>query len=295
MPRNSIPSTVVGLLVLVAGWAVYHYELVSEVAAGRLLLLALLAAVCGGSIWPRLVRAHDPRARAMLVLLGVAWCFGVGYEPLRVAFPTAAVGEAQLPTPEGEFDTTIAAPDGACELLVSGRLADDAQTHAVYQLDVGGENTPVSGRFERVFYRAKGRRRIVRGVQTVERTENLHRLERRCQTSLAVGLRKLPEALDGPLTIEVHRARLRPELPLACAILALVAAVFIDRRTESEGIPLAYAVAVTLVFSLDFPVEATPHRMVGPALGASLLAMILGIPAAWMLSRLLAGSASHGR
>ena len=189
---------------------------------------------------------------------------------------------------------------GPYELVVSGRFkqAGTAEAEASYNVEVEGNGKDdVAGEIKRSTHHYRTGRRGATTASLEERTESVHRLDHVMGGTLTVSADAIDDQLDNGLTVGVRAAGPRREIFWVLGALAMLLGLILDSRLaidirdedrkvrgpKRDVTYLGAATAVMLVFAINFPMEATPHSLVRAAIGAFLLALIVGGVGGWLL------------
>jgi hypothetical protein len=295
------------ILALIVAYLAYDRGMIPEGTAG----LVVVGLIIGGTIvtvgFPLFEQFEKrPQKLAFGVFLGL-WALGAGYPALRRAFPSKALGDPvhvayckSYKNPIEHKDctdqalvgsVTLPAGGGPYEISVSGELKGQSEVESHYHLTFAGadgKSEELDGTLSRTFVHQRTSRRGSGGsMQKQERTENAHRLSSAITgPTVKVTADGLDEdALESGLQVTFHNAGPDPRLFLIATVLCLLIAVFLDYKLAAPKVKtyLATGVGLTLVFAWYYPVEATPHNLVRPAI-AALVAGCGGALGGWLLS-----------
>jgi hypothetical protein len=291
------PLGVIFLLILAV--VIYKFDLISETVAGVLLALGVIGGTMASGALPAWPLVRKPGERAMFFAMIALWLVGTGYPALRVALPGRVLAEGHLTT-QSPSATLKTDSDGPYALTVSGRFkqagASDAEATYTIKAEGGGATDEVSDRLERKRVSVRVGRRGGTSTQLQEHTEKSHRLPGVRGSEVKLTADGVDDQLEEGLTIALRSGGPSPLLFTALAVLALLLALVLDSKlvdpatltgkSKSKGVRtyLTAAVAVALVFSLNYPAEATPHSVVRPAVGALALGLLAGGIGGWLLS-----------
>jgi hypothetical protein len=291
------PLGVIFLLVLAV--VIYKFDLISETVAGALLALGVIGGTVASGALPAWPLVRKPGERLMFFAMLAMWLVGTGYPSLRVALPGRILAEGHLTT-ERPSATLKVDSQGPYELTVSGHFkqagASDAEATYTIKAEGGGVTDEVSDRLERKRVSVRVGRRGGTSTQLQERTEMNHRLPGVRGGEVKLTADGVDDQLEEGLAVALRSGGPSPLLFVALAVLALLLALVLDAtlvdpatltgKSKSKGVRsyLTAAVAVALVFSLEYPAEATPHSVVRPAVGALALGLLVGGIGGWLLS-----------
>jgi hypothetical protein len=284
------------LLLLAIAYALYNFDVVGEQTAGALAVLAaVVGAIAAGVLpaWP-LIRA--PWQRALLVTGTLAALGGMLYPPLRVAIPGHTLATGTL-TADKPTLTLTTGQSGPYEVTASGHFKDagrgDAEvSYTLKASDNGGGSDEVSGEIARKQVTIRSRKGQSSSVQ--EHNEDTTSLPHVRGPEVTITGDANYEQLESGLKLELrHGGSLPRALPLALALLALLIAVVLDTRLVEPKLPgkqkqksakshLTACFAIAFVFALSYPLEATPHKLVKPAVSSLLLALLGGL-GGWLI------------
>jgi len=281
------------ILLCAAAYILYKFDLISESRAG----FFAVALIVGGAIWaavtpawPR-VQTRSPAAKALFILMVLLWSAGAGYPALRAATPPAPYAEAVL-TPQ-QLTAKLKTPSaGPYEVVVSGHFkpgASEAEAGYDIKAEGGGGSDEVTGTLERKMQRVRVSRRGGTSTSVHEVTEQTHRVPHVRGNEVVVSTESVDDSqLEGGLLVEVRAGGLDPTIFLVLGALALVLALGFDGKLYDPKLKdktfLGVAAAVTYVFSIAFPMTATPHSLVRPAVGSLVAALGIGGIGGWLLT-----------
>lgn len=306
-PRKRAPSTIglwfeeawegwlkplggIGLLAI--AYLLYKFDLVPETIAGAALVLIIVVGSIAVAALPAWGRVKTPGTRALFITFVALWAVGTGYPSLRSALPPRTQAEVKLTASalsgKAHVETT-----GPLELTVSGHFKGAAMAEAdanyTITVDSPGGHDEVSGTLKRALVRYRAGRRGGTSTAIQERTEELHRLAN-ARGDLTLSTDGIDDKLEGGLTIDVRSAGLNPIIFLLLGGLALLLALIFDARLADPKAKvktyLTAGVAVCYVFAIHYPSEATPSSLVRPAVGALVLALLIGGLGGWLLGAL---------
>ena len=287
-----------GIGLILIAYALYKFDLVSENLAGA----ALVTIVIVGSIvvtgWPAWGLVRSSAARAAFFALLALWLGATVYPSVRAAIPPKTLAEGKLTANIPAIKLHVGT-DKPLELIVSGRLKGqaNAEADANYSIKVDGQqgSDEIDGTLKRELRQFRAGRRGGMATSVMERTENAHRLPT-ARGDLTLTTDGIDEKLEDGLMVSVRPAGPSPTIFYVLGALAILLALGLDARlvdpkTKAKSY-LAAGAAFAFVFSVHFPDEATPHALVRPALGAALVAVLIGALGGWVLgaaARLLFG------
>jgi hypothetical protein len=288
-----------GLIILLAiGYLLYRFDLIGERLAGGILVLAIVAGAIGTGVLPAIPMARAPWQRALLATLSVLALAACLYPSLHAAVPSATLAEATL-MPDKLSATLGTGRAGPYEVTVSGHLKASGRqegeaTYSLTATDTAGGSDEVSGAIKRAYVTIRSRKGSSSSLQ--ERNENTHRLPHVRGAQVTVTANGIDEELDGGLTVALRHGGLDPIIFIVLGALALLMALVLDTRlVDLKGKARSYltpTVAIAYAFALYYPVEATPHAVVRPAVSAFLFALVVGGASGWLvgtIARLLFG------
>ncbi|MEO6950373.1 MAG: hypothetical protein ABI321_01065 [Polyangia bacterium] len=288
------------IIVAAVGYALYKFEIIGERFTGMALVLSVIFGVLLSGWLPALKPARRGTNR-MLLWLVLAFSLGGSLFPtLHMALSPAALASAQLTTAQPKATLTTDS-EGPYELVVSGAFKDDGQqeVEASYTVTVEGNGKEeVSDDIKRSVHRYKTSRKGGTSTSMEERTETIHRLEHVSGHSIVVSTDGIDDKLDGSLTVGIRAAGPRREIFWTLSILAILLGLVLDvriaadmreedrkaRGPKRESTYLTVVTAIVFVFSIDFPMEATPHTLVRSAVGAFFLGLLAGGAGGWVLA-----------
>jgi hypothetical protein len=281
----------IGLIGLIGvAYLLYKFDLVSEAVAGAALVLLIVIGTIAATALPAWSLARTSAMKALFVTFVAIWAVSVGYPSLRAAIPPRALAEVHLAPGQLSAKAPID-PHHSLELTVSGRFKHVGmqEAEAGYSLTVagGGASDEVSGSLKRslVHYRAGRRGGTTSAIS--EHTENKHRLPTVRGGELSITADAIDEQLDDGLAISVRPGGPNPIIFIVLSVVALLFGIGFDARLQDGKSKvktyLAAGVGVTLVFAVNFPGDATPHSLVRPAVGAVVLALLIGGLGGWVL------------
>ena len=288
------------LVVAVAAYVLYHFDLVSERLAGGTLIVVIVAGVVGMGVVPALPLTRTGTQRVMVALVAVLAVIGAGWPTLRIALDPKPLAAARFTADQTKV-TVQTGSDGPYEFVVSGRFrqAGTGDVEASYNIKVEGTGTElVQGALKRSTHRYRTSRRGGTSASLEEHTELVHRVNGVSGGTLTLSVDGVDEQLNGELDVAVRAAGPRPEIFWGLCGLALLIRLILDSRMgvevkeedrvvrgpKREQTYLTVVAAMMLVFSINFPMEATPRSLVRAAVGAFFLALLAGGAGGWLLA-----------
>jgi hypothetical protein len=219
---------------------------------------------------------------------------------MRLAFVAKPLATARF-SPNMLKTTVQTGADGPYEVVVSGHFKQPsaADVEASYSLKVVGQGEAnVTGEIKRSTHRYRTGRRGGTSTSLEERTEAIHRVEGVRGSELTISTEGIDEQLDGNLEVSIRPAGPRPEIFWGLGALAILFGLILDARLSNEireedrkvrgpkreQSYLTVVTAMLLVFSINFPMEATPHALVRAAVGAFVLALLVGGAGGWLIA-----------
>lgn len=287
-----------GVIVLLAiGYLLYKFDIIGERTAGVLAIcaVALGAIVTGVLVALPLTRA--PWQRAMVLTAAAAALVATLYPTLRIAVPGEPLAEGMMTTDRPSVTLTTGR-SGPYDLMVSAHFKDSGRSdedasYTIKATDNSGGSDEITGDISRtneVFRSRKGSTTAL-----AERTEQRYRLPDVRGATVKLTTDGVDEKLDG-LAVTLLKGGLPPVVFIILGALALAMGLVLDTRlVDTKGKQKSYltaTLAIAFVFALEFPKEATTHRLVGPAVSEFLFALVVGGLAGWAaggLARLLFG------
>lgn len=286
------------MILLVIGYALYKFEIVSEHVAGVVAVLAVvIGAIVVGAL-PALPLARAPWQRALLGTMVVAALGGMVYPAVRAAVPGRSYAEAAL-TSDKQSATLATGASGPYELLVSGHFkeAGRSDAEANYNLKVSdnsGGSADVSGQIARKLITIRSRKGSSSSVQ--EQNEEKHRLGNVRGPQVTITADGVDEQLEGGLTVALRAGGLDPVVFIVLGALAIALGLMLDTRlVDLKGKQKSYLTAATAIafcFSMYYWREATPSRLVKTAVSALLFGVVVGGIGGWAvggIARLMFG------
>jgi hypothetical protein len=282
------------LLLCLAAYLLYKFDMLNERFAG----LGLVVLILGGSLtaatqpaW-QMLQGKKSIERALFGLMVGAWALGAGYPSLRAVWPQPPLATIQLHAPNLLTNVADTKSTGPYEVTVAGHFrqqgAADAEASYNLTFTADGVNEDVSGTLSRSQMHLRTSRRGGTVTTVAERTEKTHRLAQIKGGRVTVSTPSLDDALsDEGLFVYIRQGGLDPIIPLALAALAVLLALFFDGRLADPKAKRTYlttAAGLALVFSIVLPRDATPSSLVRPAVGAGVLALLIGGLGGWLLS-----------
>ena len=288
------------IIVAGAGYGLYKADLIGERFTGTVLVLTAVVGVLLAGWVPALKPARRGTNRALLWAVVLLSLGGSLFPTLHMTISPAALASVQLTTAQPKATLTTDR-EGPYELVVSGAFKDAAQqeVEASYTILVEGNGKEeVSGDIKRAMHRYRTSRKGGTSVSMEERTETVHRLDHVSGHSIVVTTDGIDDKLDGTLTVGIRSAGPRREIFWTLSILAVLLALFLDARLATdireedrkfrgpkrELTYLTVVTAIVFVFSINFPLEATPHTLVRSAVGAFFLGLLAGGAGGWLLA-----------
>ncbi len=264
-------------------FALYKFELISESVSGAGVVLIVVLGAVGSSAWPAWRFVREPWQKSLFLVMSAIWLVSAAYPTLRVVLPRKVLAEAHL-TNSQKGATLDTHESGPYEISVSGHFKDergDADAGYLIKAEGGGGSDEVAGDLERKRATARAGRKGGTISYIQERTESSHRLETVKGGQIKLSIDDVDEKLEDGLTVAVQSAGLNPMIFLVLGALVILVALFFDvKLTDIKGKSaksyLAAGAAFTYAFALHFPMEATPHRVVRPAVGSMFLALLVG-------------------
>ena len=288
------------IIVLGLGYGAYKLDLIGERAAGVVLVTAVVLGLLAFGFFPgwRLARTSGDRmSMIVLCLLALA---GAGWPTLRVAWSPSPLASGQLTTEQPKIELQTGS-DGPYELMVSGRFkqAGASDAEASYTIEVSGDSgtDKVAGDIHRATHRYRTSRKGGTSASVEEHTDNVHRLNTVRGGKITVACDGIDDTLDHGLQVSVRPGGPRPEIFWVLSALAVLLGLLLDvrlvvdvreedrkvRAPRREGSYLTPATAMLLVFSVNYVFEATPSAVVRSAIGALVLALLLGGGGGWLV------------
>jgi len=274
-------------------YLVYKFDLISEGRAGLLAVVGVIGGAimtAAGMAWPR-VQEKTPGLRAGFIFMVVLWAAGTAYPSLRTALPPATLAEATLTAqaPSAKLKTPS---NGPYEVVVSGQLkpgGGEVDVNYDLKAEGGGGSDEVSGEITRKTVSIRVGRRGGTQSSVKEVNEQAHRLPHVRGNEVTLSAEGIDEQqLQGGLVVELRAAGLEPVIFWVMGGLAFLLALFFDARLTDPKVKektyLAVAVAITVVFSVRFPMVSTPHSLVRPAVDALIMGVLLGGIVGWLLT-----------
>jgi hypothetical protein len=289
-----------GVIFLCAvAYVLYKFDLISEGTAGALFVIGVVLGTLAAGALPAWPLCRTATHRGLLAALVALWALGTGYPAIRAALPPRAIAVVHLTTAQPSQKVQVGA-DGPYEIAASGRLKQigAAEVEARYALKVegGGHSDEVSGELKRALVHLRTSRRGGTSTSVQEHTEVAHRLPSVRGPELTISTDAIDESFEEGLEVAVRRAGPNPVIFFVLGGLAVLLALVLDvllplkpdakapKSKPATKTYLAAASGVALVFSIDFPTEGTPHSLVRPAVGALILALVVGGLGGWLLA-----------
>jgi hypothetical protein len=292
----------VGVIFLCAvAYVLYNFGLVGEGFAGVVAVALIILGSVFSTVMPawHILVDKPPAARALFVTFVAMWLVGTGYPALRTAMPPAPVAEGVLTAaaPSVKLKTNI---DGPYELTVSGGFkqpgVQEAEINYSVKAEGGGGSDEAPGTLKRSLMHLRASRRGGTTTTLHEQTELTHPLPHVRGNEVTLSTDSVDEQLAEGLHVAVRKAGPNPLLFLILGALAVLLAIGFDTRLYDPRSKtkvktyLAPAAGICLAFSLNFPIEATPHSLVRPAVGGLVFALFTGGLGGWLLSVLARGA-----
>ena len=288
------------IIVAGAGYGLYKADLIGERFTGTVLVLAVVVGVLLAGWVPALKPARRGTNRSLLWMVLVLSLAGSLFPTLHMTLSPAALASVQLTAAQPKATLTTDR-QGPYELVVSGAFKDGGQqeVEASYTVTVEGNGKEeVSGDIKRAMHRYRTSRKGGTSVSMEERTETIHRLDHVSGQTLVVSTDGIDDKLDGALTVGVRSAGPRREIFWTLSLLAVLLGLVLDARLATdireedrkfrgpkrEMTYLTVVTAIVFVFTINFPMEATPHTLVRTAVGAFFLGLLAGGAAGWILA-----------
>jgi hypothetical protein len=286
-----------GLVLLVAAYLAYNSGALPEQAAGRVALGLILGGAVFMAIEPALGRLTTPSSRYLLVGFGVVWLLAAIGPVFRTVFPSKVLAETTLGATKGSAAAVVNLEGGGAgpyEVAVSGHLRGTGEVDAAYEIEVvgAGDTTDrVQGDLKRTYFNQRVSRRGSGSVAVKqENTENVHRLSTARGPQLKVSGEVGSEMLEDGVHLTFRSAGPSPLVFLGLGLLLVIGALAFDYRMAApkhDRTHLSTATGFTLAFGAYFPMEATPHNLVRPAIAAVLVGLGLGALLVWVVSAIL--------
>jgi len=287
-----------GIVLVVALYFAYENRQaigLSERFFGVLALLAILGGALYSGAEGAFERLTTPRAKYLLGGFLVVWGAAAAYPPLRTALPGKTLQELHLAYDKDQLTAKALLPngeDGPYEISVGGNLksgpGDAESSYTLTFTGADGSSEEISGKIQRTFMRQRVSRKGTGSVAVrADRNENAHRLSKVHGPQLTVTADGADEQLEDGLFVTVRRGGPSPLLFFAIGALCVIVGVILDYKLlvpKKQRTHFSTATGFTLVFALYFPMEATPNRLVPPAVAAVLLALATGALGAWLIS-----------
>jgi hypothetical protein len=276
----------VGTLILAAiAFALYKFDLVGEGLAGAGLVLAVIGGALGSVALPAWPMVRTPAQKYLVIFVCAIAALGAGYPSLRAAVPPKALAEVRLTTAQPSATVKVAG-NGPYELTVGGSFKQaGGEAEATYTIKVNNSDE-VSGSIKRSLARLRTSRHDGTTTTVIERTENLHPLPTVRGSDLTFTTEGVDDQLAEGLVVDVRPAGPNPLYFIILGVLALVGALILDARlVDQKGKTKGYfavAVALCIVFGIDFPKGATPHSLVRPAVDSLVWALLVGALPGWI-------------
>jgi hypothetical protein len=288
------------IIILVIGYALYHFDLLSERVAGIGLVLAVVVGLVAAGVIPALPLTRRSSQRVMIVVLAALALAGAGWPTLRLAISPTPLATARF-SPNMLKTTVQTGADGPYEVIVSGHFKQPSagDVEASYALKLAGQGeAEISGQIKRSTHRYRTGRRGGTSTSLEERTEAIHRVDGVRGSQITISTDGIDDQLDGNLEVSIRSAGPRSEIFWALAGLAVLLGLILDARLSNEireedrkvrgpkreQSYLTVVTAMLLVFAINFPMEATPHALVRAAVGAFFLALLVGGAGGWLVA-----------
>jgi len=286
-----------GLVLVVVAYFAYTSHFMPEEAAGRIVLVLILGGAIYAGVEPALDRFSDARRRYMMLGAAAVWAIIAVAPVFRTVFPSKVLAETVIgltkDTTTGSV-TVEGGDTGPYSVSVYGRLKGSGEVDAAYEVEITGAGESVdrvSGELKRTYFNQRVSRR---GSGTVavkqENTENVHRLSTARGPQLKVSGEVGSEQLEDGIHVSFRAAGPSPLLFLGVGLLLVIGALVFDYRMAApkhDRTHLSTAAGFTLAFGAYFPMEATPHNLVRPAIAAVLVGLGLGALVVWVISAIV--------
>jgi hypothetical protein len=287
------------ILLLAIAYLLYNFDIVGEQTAGALAVLVIVVGALGSGVVPAWPLVRAPWQRAVLVTMSVAALASMLYPALRVAAPGSLLAQGVL-TADKPTVTLETGRSGPYDVTASGHFKDVGRSDAEvsYTLKVsdnGGGSDEVAGSIVRKQVTIRSRKGSSSSVQ--EHNEETSPLPHVRGAQVKIEGDVTFEQLENGLKVDLRPGAIIPKpVLLVLWIVAMLLAVVLDTRLIEPKPPgktkvkqakshLTACLAIALVFALSYPLEATPHRLVKPAISSLLLALLGGL-AGWVIGGL---------
>lgn len=272
------------MLVLAVGFIVsYKMDLLRESAVGVIVAGGLVAYVIYYTALPAYDLIKQPMAKRLFAGLCIVWVAAAGYPTLRKGLGREVLAETVLSKEHLSDKLTIGkGKTGPFDVTVSGTMKPGGAQDTVvsYTLNVAGEGG-VTEELNGDFSHRVNQMRVRRGTSSwsEQHNQNEHRLSRKLRgKELSVSTESVDELMESGIHVTVHPQSYDPNWFFLAGLLVLLGMMFTETRIGDQKIKphLIMASASTLIFSYWFHKNATPSRLVAPALDAVMLAAIVG-------------------
>jgi hypothetical protein len=272
------------MLVLAAGFIVsYKADLLRESAVGLIVSGGLVAYAIYYTAIPAYELIKNTMARRLFALLCIVWVAAAGYPTLRKGLSRDILAETVLTKESRTEKLPIkGGKTGPFDITVSGTLKQSGgqDTTVGYTLNLtsdAGASQELNGEFSQKVNQMRARRGTMHWSEQHNQEE--HRLPGSFRgKELTVTTDTVDELLESGIHVTVHPQSYDPKWFFLAGILVVLFMMFVETRIGDQKVKphLIMASASTLVFSYWFHKNATPSRLVAPALDAVLLAAIVG-------------------
>jgi hypothetical protein len=288
----------VGGIVAIVGLYFAYMERETLGVPERAFGVLALVAIVGGALYAgsegAFERLTTPKARYGLIGFMVVWAAAAAWAPLRTALPGATIGETHVAFDKDHLSATVKLPEGDSgpyEIAVGGILKGQGEAESNYTLTFAGSDgssEEINGSIKRTFMRQRVSRRGTGSVAVrTERNENAHRLTKAHGPQLTITADGADEALEDGLFVTFHRGGPSPLLLFVLGALCAIVGIVLDYKLlqpKKQRTHFAAATGFTLAFALLYPMEATPHWLVPPAVAELVRSLFVGALPAWVIS-----------
>lgn len=271
------------LLVLAIGYVAYSQHWLNERTGGVLLVAAIVGGTIALTVGPAYGHFAGWKRKGPFIAFVAVWAFAAGYPSLSATWPKTALKEFSLgETPEHLSQSVdLAGEKGPFELSVGGMLKGSGEGEANYRLVVTGDNQTsdeLGGTIKRTVLRQRVSRRGGTASIRQEHTENVHRLTHIQGSKLNFSVDSVDEQLDQGIHVSIHRASFDTTWLLVIAGLCVLIGLFLDYRLAAPKVKTHFTMAAGMVavFAYHYPIEATPHFLVPPAISSGFIAFLTG-------------------
>ena len=298
----------VGLIVvLISAYVLYDRSMIPEGSAG----LVVVALILGGTLFSvaepgfELLTKRDQKL--MLGAFVAVWAISAGYPSLRRAVPSKELAKPVVVANCGRWkdadhkecadpklSTDVALPEGSgpFEVDVSGELKGAGEAESNYHLifsGADGSKDEVDGLLKRTYvHQRTSRKGTASTTQRQERTENTHQIAVH-GSSVKVEADGVDDALENGLTVTFHSGGLDSRLFLILGVLCVLVGLWLDYWFAAPKVKTYFAMGtgMTLAFAAYYPIEATPHFLVRPAVAALVFSVVTGGLGGWLLGAIV--------